>query len=378
MEVIKALKMCIYPDDIQKVKIDKTIGSCRFVYNHMLDRNQKAYNRRGEHLSYNNMQNLLPVMKKYLPWLKEVDSQALKQTCRQLDTAYKKFFSKKTGFPKFKSKKKSRASYTTTYKATIDYLPSEKMVKLPFLGWMKCSDNRVLKNYDFKYATVSRVNGKYYVSITYSIEKNIIPAPVNENQVIGLDYKSNGLYVDNSGFVVDMPHYFRESEAKLKKEQRKLRLKQGGKKGQKQSNHYKKQSLKVARLQEHIANQRKDFLQKLSTQLAKEYDAICIEDLNMKAMSNKGFGNGKATLDNAWGKFTVMLDYKLAERGKRLVKIDRFYSSSQTCSVCGRKNEEVKNLSIRKWKCPNCGAVHDRDTNAAINIRKEGLKLLSL
>ena len=378
MEVIKALKMCIYPDDIQKVKIDKTIGSCRFVYNHMLDRNQKAYNRRGEHLSYNNMQNLLPVMKKYLPWLKEVDSQALKQTCRQLDTAYKKFFSKKTGFPKFKSKKKSRASYTATTKESIDYLPSEQMVKLPFLGWMKCSDNRVLKNYDFKYATVSRVNGKYYVSITYSIEKNITPVPVNENQVIGLDYKSNGLYVDNSGYVVDMPHYFRQAQAKLKSEQRKLRLKQGFKKGQKQSKRFKKQLIKVAKLQEHIANQRKDFLQKLSTQLAEEYDAICIEDLNMKAMSNKGFGNGKATLDNAWGKFTVMLDYKLAERGKRLVKIDRFYSSSQTCSVCDYKNEEVKNLSIRKWTCPNCGAVHDRDTNAAINIRKEGLRLLGL
>lgn len=378
MEIIKALKMRIYPDDNQKTKIDKTIGSCRFVYNHMLDRNQKVYKRRNEHLSYNTMQNLLPVMKKYFPWLKETDSQALQQACRQLDTAYKKFFSKKTGFPKFKSKKKCKASYTTTCKVTIDYLPSEKMVKLPFLGWMKCSDNRVLKNYDFKYATVSRVNGKYYVSITYSIEKNIITVPVNENQVIGLDYKSNGLYVNNSGYAVDMPHYFRESEAKLKKEQRKLRLKQGSKKGQKQSSHYRKQSLKVARLQEHIANQRKDFLQKLSTQLAEEYDAICIEDLNMKAMSNKGFGNGKATLDNAWGKFTVMLDYKLAERGKRLIKIDRFYSSSQTCSVCDYKNEEVKNLSIRKWTCPNCGAVQDRDTNAAINIRKEGLRLLGL
>ncbi len=378
MEIIKALKMRIYPDDNQKTKIDKTIGSCRYVYNQMLDRNIKAYHRRKEHLTYNNMQNLLPVMKDYLPWLKEADSQALKYACRQVDIAYKNFFAKRTGFPKLKSKKKCKASYTTTNKASIDYLPAERTVKLPFLGWMKCSDKRVLKDYDFKYATVSRVNGKYYVSITYSIEKNIKPVPVNENQVIGLDYKSNGLYVDNSGYAVDMPHYFRESEAKLKKEQRKLRLKQGSKKGQKQSSHYRKQSLKVARLQEHIANQRKDILHKLSTELSKNYDAICIEDLNMMSLSNKGFGNGKATSDNAWGMFTVMLDYKLQEQGKRLIKIDKFYPSSQTCSVCGCINKEVKNLSIRKWECPNCGTTHDRDINAAVNIRNEGLKLLGL
>ena len=344
----------------------------------MLDRNIKAYNRRKEHLSYNNMQNLLPIMKDYLPWLKEADSQALKYACRQVDIAYKNFFAKRTGFPKFKSKKKSKASYTTTNKKCIDYLPAEQMVKLPFLGWMKCSDKRVLKDYDFKYATISKVNGKYYVSITYSIEKDVKTIIINENQVVGLDYKSDGLYADNNGFVVNMPHYFRQAQAKLKSEQRKLRLKQGFKKGQKQSNRYKKQLIKIAKLQEHIANQRRDFLHKLSTKLSKDYDAICIEDLNMKSLSNKGFGNGKATLDNAWGIFTVMLDYKLQEQGKQLVKIDKFYPSSQTCSICGCVNKEVKKLSIRKWECPNCGATHDRDTNAAVNIRNEGLRLLGL
>lgn len=378
MEIIKALKMRIYPNEGQKVKIDKTIGSCRFIYNQMLDRNKKAYNRRKEHLTYNNMQNLLPIMKDYLPWLKEADSQALKYACRQVDVAYKNFFAKRTGFPKFKSKKKSKASYTTTNKKCIDYLSTEQMVKLPFLGWMKCSDKRVLKDYDFKYATISKVNDKYYVSITYSIEKDIKPITINENQVVGLDYKSDGLYADNNGFMVNMPHYFRQAQAKLKSEQRKLRLKQGFKKGQKQSNRFKKQLIKVTKLQEHIANQRKDFLHKLSAELSKDYNAICIEDLNMKSLSNKGFGNGKATLDNAWGMFTVMLDYKLQEQGKQLLKIDKFYPSSQTCSVCGCVNKEVKNLSIRKWECPNCGATHDRDINAAVNIRNEGLRLLGL
>lgn len=378
MEIIKALKMRIYPDDSQKTKIDKTIGSCRFIYNQMLDRNIKAYSRTKEHLTYNNMQNLLPIMKDYLPWLKEADSQALKYACRQVDLAYKNFFAKRAKSPKFKSKKKSKASYTTTNKTSIDYLPAEQMVKLPFLGWMKCSDKRVLKDCDFKYATISKVNDKYYVSITYSIEKDIKPITINENQVVGLDYKSDGLYADNNGFMVNMPHYFRQAQAKLKSEQRKLRLKQGFKKGQMQSNRYKKQLLKVAKLQEHIANQRKDFLHKLSTKLSKDYDTICIEDLNMMSLSNKGFGNGKATLDNAWGMFTVMLDYKLQEQGKQLVKIDKFYPSSQTCSICGCVNKEVKNLSVRKWECPNCGATHDRDINAAVNIRNEGLRLLGL
>lgn len=378
MEIIKALKMRIYPDDSQKRKINRTIGSCHFVYNHMLDRNIKAYGRRKEHLAYNNMQNLLPVMKDYLPWLKEVDSQALKYTCRQVDVAFKNFFAKRTGFPKFKSKKKSKASYTTTNKKCIDYIPTKQMVKLPFLGWMKCSDRRVLKDYDFKYATISKVNGKYYVSITYSVEKDIKSIAINENQVIGLDYKSDGLYVDNNGFMINMPHYFRQAQAKLKSEQRKLRLKQGFKKGQKQSNRFKKQLIKVAKLQKHIANQRKDFLHKLSTELSKDYDAICIEDLNMRSLSNKSFGNGKATLDNAWGMFTVMLDYKLQEQGKQLIKVDKFYPSSQTCSICGCINKEIKDLSIRKWECLNCGTIHDRDINAAVNIRNEGLRLLGL
>ena len=378
MEVIKALKMRIYPDDSQKTKIDRTIGSCRFIYNHMLDRNIKTYSRRKKHLSYNNMQNLLPIMKDYLPWLKEADSQALKYACRQVDVAFKNFFAKRTGFPKFKSKKKSKASYTTTNKKSIEYLPVEQIVKLPFLGWMKCSDKRVLKDYDFKYATISKVNDKYYVSITYSVEKDIKPIAINENQVVGLDYKSDGLYVDNNSFMVNMPHYFRQAQAKLKSEQRKLRLKQGFKKGQKQSNRFKKQLLKVAKLQERIANQRRDFLHKLSTKLSKDYDAICVEDLNMRSLSNKGFGNGKATLDNAWGMFAVMLDYKLQEQGKQLIKIDKFYPSSQTCSVCGCINKEINDLSIRKWECPNCGTVHDRDINAAVNIRNEGLRLLGL
>ena len=194
---------------------------------------------------------------------------------------------------------------------------------------------RVLKNHTFKYATVSRQNGKYYVSITYSIEKNIIQVPVSESQALGLDYKSDGLYKDDTGHTAGMPKWFRESQAKLKKEQRKLRKKKGWKKGEAKSNSFLKQMQKVRNLHEHIANQRMDYLQKLSTELADRYDAILIEDLDAKAMANRGFGNGKATLDNGWGMFTTMLEYKMAERGKHLQKVDRWYPSSQTCSCCG-------------------------------------------
>ena len=202
--------------------------------------------------------------------------------------------------------------------------------------------------------------------------------PVSKNQALGLAYKSDGLYVDSEGNVADMPHWFRLAQSKLKKEQRKLRNKAGAQKGEPKSHDYLKQLQKVRNLHEHITNQRLDYLHKESTRLAEQYNAILIEDLNMKAIANKGFGNGKATLDNGWGMFVTMLDYKMAERGKHLQKIDRWYPSSQTCSVCGCVNEDVKDLSIRKWTCPHCGTEHDGDINTAINVRQEGLRLLGI
>ena len=377
MKITKALKMRIYPNKEQALKIDKTIGSCRYVYNHMLARNKKVYERRNEHLSYYDMQNLLSSIKEYLPWLKESDSQALKYACRQVNKAFDGFFKKRTNFPKFHSKRTSRQSYTTTNKAYIDYNHDERKVRLPFLGWTHCSDNRILKDCEFKQATVSKKNGKYYVSITYSIEKTVHPVAVSESQALGLDYKSDGLYVDSNSNTAGMPKWFRDSQAKLKKEQRKLRNKVGSQKGETKSHGYLKQLQKVRNLHEHIADQRLDYLHKESTRLADQYDAILIEDLNMIAIANKGFGNGKATFDNGWGMFTTMLDYKMTERGKHLQKIDRWYPSSQTCNVCGCVNEDVKNLNIRKWTCPHCGAEHDRDVNAALNIKCEGLRLLN-
>lgn len=390
MVITHALKMRIYPNKEQSQKIDKTLNSCRYVYNHMLARNRKVYERRREHLSYYDMQNLLPKMKEYLPWLKDADSQALKYVCRQVNNAYDRFFKKQNKFPKFKSKRNTLQSYTTTNASAIHYQPKE--VSLPCLGKMKCSDKRSLpENGRISYCTITKKNGKYYCSVTYKYEIDVVPVPVNESQVIGLDYKSSGLFMNSDGTAADMPHFYRRAQHKLRKAQRKLshmveshitgyRTVYGKRypiydKNFSECRRLRKQINKLAKLQETIANQRKDYIHKLSTQMANSYDAIIIEDLNMKAISNSNFGNGKATMDNGYGMFTSFLEYKLLERGKQLVKADKFFPSTQMCSSCGSIKKIP--LSQRTYTC-ECGLTIDRDLNSAINIRNEGLRLLGV
>lgn len=370
--ITKALRVRIYPTDKQIKQIDNTINCCRFVYNHMLERSAKAYQRRGQHLSYYDMQNLLPVMKEYLPWLKEADSQALKYACRQLTNAFDKFFKKQAGYPNFKSKRNGVQSYTST-NATAIY--SERgRIKIPCIGWVATPDKRTLVG-NICYATVTREHDKYFASITYKTDIDIPDKPLDTSSSIGLDYKSDGLYVDSEGSVAEMPHFYRKAKEGIAKEQQKLSKKIGARKGEKPSGNFKRQLKHLQKKTAKVANQRKDFLHKQSTAIAKRYDIVCVEDLNMKAMSNKGFGNGKATLDNGYGMFLNMLGYKLAWQGKQLIRIDKWYPSSQVCSCCGRVHKELKDLSIRRWTCPDCGTVHDRDINAAINIKNEGIKL---
>ena len=364
--------MRIYPDDEQRQKIDVTLGHCRYIYNKMLERNTVIYNRRKEHLNYYAMQNLLPEMKKYLPWLKAADSQALKYACRQLNNAFDRFFHKTGGYPKFHSKR-GKQSYTTTSVSTI-CIESHR-VKLPCLGWIRTPETRIPDG-SICYATVSRESDdRYYVSITYKkeIPDAVAVVPKSEN-VLGLDYKSDSLYTDSDGHTAEMPHFYRDAQRKRTKLQRQLSKKQGSHKGEHKSHNYMKQLRRVNCQANHIANQRKDYLHKRSTEIANQYDAVCVEDLDMRAQSNKGFGNGKATMDNGYGMFQNMLGYKLAERGKQLIKIDRWYPSSQLCHSCGHRQSMP--LKIRTYRCPNCGMVFDRDWNAAINIKTEGLKLL--
>jgi putative transposase len=310
--------------------------------------------------------------KKEYTYLKEVDSLALANVQMHLQTAYKNFFTnQKTGFPKYKSAKHSKKTYTTNnnkQKGTIALY--DKGIKLPKLGIVKAKIHRKPDiDWVLKSATISQgSDGKYYVSVLF--EYNIVIAKSTDNKCIGLDYKSDGLYADSEGNICGSPKYYRKSQDKLAKAQRKLRHKTIG------SNNYKKQQKNIARIYTHISSQRKDFLHKKSTEIANQYDIVCVETLDMKAMANKGFGNGKATLDNGNGMFLTMLDYKLTDRGKQLVKVDKWYASTQICSGCG--NRHPMKLSDRIYHCECCGLTIDRDYNSAINIKNEGLRLISI
>jgi putative transposase len=227
-----------------------------------------------------------------------------------------------------------------------------------------------------KSVTVSQeADGNYYISVLFEFEAPVCNYVADITNAIGLDYASDGLYVDHNGNKGTNHKFYRESHAKLAKEQRRLSRKVGSKKGATKSKNYLKQLRRVNKIHRHIANQRLDNLHKISTGIANQYDVVCAESLNMRSMSNKGFGNGKATLDNGYGLFLNMLEYKLSDRGKYLVKVDKWFPSSQICHNCGAPHPEMKVVSIRVMDC-SCGYHMNRDQNAALNILQEGLRLL--
>ncbi len=320
--------------------------------------------------------------KKDYPYLKEVDSLALANKQLDLQAAFRNTFSKSrksnNGFPKFKSAKHSRKSYTTNNQKGTIAIIENKYIKLPKIGKVRAVIHRIPDNgWLIKSATISQESdGKYYISVLFEFENIINPYIADKYNAIGLDYASDGLYVDNNGNIGSNHRYYRESHKKLAKAQRRLSRMQGSKKHEMKSNNYLKQLQKVNKIHRHIANQRLDNLHKKSTEIANQYDVVCVESLNMRSISNKDFGNGKATLDNGYGMFLSMLEYKLSDRNKYLVKVDKWFPSSQICHCCGKLHPEMKNLAIRKMSC-NCGLEISRDQNAAINILKEGLRLLT-
>lgn len=372
-----AIKYRLYPTFEQKIMFAKTFGCCRKVYNLMLAEKIEGYKTTGKFVA------VTPAKyKNDFPYLKEVDSLALANVQLNLQSAFKNHFDKnrrkKTGFPKFKSAKHSRKSYTTNNQNGTVAIIDNRYIRLPKIGKIKAVIHRVPgTDWKLKSATVScNSDGKYYVSVLFEYENSASTYVVDENNAIGMDYASDGLYVDDKGNVGTNHKFYRESHKKLAKEQRRLSRKKGSRKGEDKSHNYLKQQRKVNRIYTHIANQRKDNLHKISTEIANQYDIVCVESLNMRNMSNSGFGNGKATLDNGYGMFLDMLDYKLANRGKYLVKVDKWYPSSQICHCCGKRHPEMKDLKIRTMRC-ECGCVMDRDRNAAMNIKKEGLRILN-
>ena len=372
-----AIKYRLYPTSEQKIMFAKTFGCCRKVYNLMLSEKIESYKTTGKFVA------VTPAKyKKDFPYLKEVDSLALANVQLNLQSAFRNHFDrnrrKKTGFPKFKSAKHSRKSYTTNNQNGTVAIIDNRYIRLPKIGKVKAVIHRVPgTDWKLRSATVScSSDDRYYVSVLFEYGNSASAYVADENNAIGMDYASDGLYVDDKGNIGTNHKFYRESHKKLAKEQRKLSRKKGSRKGEDKSHNYLKQQRKVNRIHTHIANQRKDNLHKISAETANQYDIVCVENLNMRNMSNSGFGNGKATLDNGYGMFLDMLEYKLANRGKYLVKVDKWYPSSQICHCCGKRHPEMKDLRIRTMRC-ECGYVMDRDRNAAMNIKKEGLRIMN-
>ena len=373
----KAIKYRVYPSTEQRVMFAKTFGCCRKVYNLMLSDKIEGYKTTGK------FPTVTPAKyKKDYPYLKEVDSLALANKQMDLQAAFRNTFSKsrkkKNGFPKFKSAKHSRKAYTTNNQKGTVAIIDNKYIKLPKIGKIKAVIHREPETgWVMKSATVSQESdGKYYISILFEFDNAVNDYRAYKTNAIGLDYASDGLYVDSNGNIGTNHKYYRESHKKLAKAQRRLSGMQGSKKQEVKSKNYIKQLRKVNKIHRHIANQRLDNLHKLSTEIANQYDVVCVESLNLRSMSNKGFGNGKATLDNGYGMFLSMLAYKLSDKNKYLVKVDKWFPSSQMCHCCGTLHPEMKNLAIRTMKC-DCGVTISRDQNAAINILREGLRLLN-
>lgn len=361
-KINRAYKFRLYPSREQAELLAKHFGCTRFVYNHFLNQRKEQYRLTGKSDNYYAQARSLTELKKQeaTAWLKEINSQSLQFALRSLETAYTNFFQKRAKFPSFKSKH-AKNSFTVPQSV---FIADGRLFIPKFKEGIKCRVHREIKGKVGK-ATISKTpSGKYFVSV-FTEEEYVTPIK-KSGKAVGVDMGLKDLLITSDGETFKNNRYIKRYERKLAKAQLHLSRKKKGSKG------FENQRLKVAKLHEKIANSRADYLHKCSISLVRRYDTICIEDLNVKGME-RNHRLAKSVTDASWGAFVSMLTYKAEWNGKKVVKIDRFFPSSQTCNVCGYINKQTKDLSVREWECPVCHTHHNRDVNATINILRFGL-----
>jgi putative transposase len=361
--MIYGYKYRIYPNKDQKVLLEKHIGSCRFVYNKLLHIKKMLYEKFKISISEFNLNNHLTVLKDIYPFLKEVNSQSLQQTSKNLNSAYNKFFKEGAGFPKKKSKKNPLQSFQIPQHYRIE----DKKIWLPKIGWVKIKLHRDVMQGEMKTATVSKTStGKWYISI---IVENDIELPEKQDfshaTMIGIDVGNITFATLSTGEKIEHPKFLKNSLKRLKCLQRRVTKKVLN------SNNWKKAVKQVSKTHEKITNQRNDFQHKVSKRLISENQAIAVETLNIKGMMGNHH-RAQSIGDSAWYSFVLKLQYKAEWLGKTVIKINQWLPSSKTCNICGYKHPNLTE-KIREWQCPDCGTYHDRDINAAINIKNFAL-----